>query len=127
MAQVATTGKLTHVEWPAEDTSRARKFWGGLFGYEFQSYEGPVEYHMFQGEPGGAIYPSQSGERGPVVYFDTSDIDASMKQVRDLGGWCDDKAPVPGMGWYARCKDTEGNSFSFWQNDDSAPTPEGWG
>jgi predicted enzyme related to lactoylglutathione lyase len=29
------------------------------------------------------------------------------------------------MGWYARCKDTEGNDFGLWQSDPSAPTPEG--
>jgi predicted enzyme related to lactoylglutathione lyase len=27
---------------------------------------------------------------------------------------------VPGMGWFAACKDPEGNDFSLWQSDNSA-------
>jgi hypothetical protein len=101
------------------------KFWGDLAGWKFQGYEGPIEYNTFQGEPGGAIYPAQSGERGPIVYFETEDIDAEIKRIRDLGGSAEDKAPVPSMGWYARATDTEGNPFSLWQNDESAPAAQG--
>jgi len=27
---------------------------------------------------------------------------------------------VPGMGWFAQLKDTEGNIFAVWQNDAAA-------
>jgi predicted enzyme related to lactoylglutathione lyase len=27
---------------------------------------------------------------------------------------------VPSMGWFAACKDPEGNAFSLWQTDSSA-------
>jgi predicted enzyme related to lactoylglutathione lyase len=27
---------------------------------------------------------------------------------------------VPSMGWFALCKDVEGNEFGLWQNDPSA-------
>nr|MBA3402480.1 VOC family protein [Actinomycetota bacterium] len=40
-------GQMVHLEIPAGDTAKAREFWGGLFGWEWQSYEGsPSEYHM---------------------------------------------------------------------------------
>jgi predicted enzyme related to lactoylglutathione lyase len=29
------------------------------------------------------------------------------------------------MGWFSLCKDTEGNEFGLWQNDPSAPAPNG--
>ena len=29
--------------------------------------------------------------------------------------------PIPHVGWFARCSDTEGNSFSLYQSDESAP------
>jgi predicted enzyme related to lactoylglutathione lyase len=29
--------------------------------------------------------------------------------------------PVPSMGWFSLCKDTEGNEFGLWQNDPNAP------
>ena len=55
-----------------------------------------------------------------IVYFDTEDIDASIAKVRELGGTADDKQPVPTHGWFAGCKDTEGNAFSLWQGDENA-------
>ena len=51
-------GQMVHVEIPAGDTAKARAFWGGLFGWQFQAYEGsPTEYHMtrFSETQGGAI------------------------------------------------------------------------
>ena len=116
------TGKLVHFELPARDTARAKEFWSSLFGWSFQSWNGPVEYHMTEGiEPGGAIYHAEESEPGhPVVYFDTDDVDASTQRIRELGGDADDKQPIPGIGWFARCKDPEGNAFSLFQSDDAA-------
>ena len=45
--------------------------------------------------------------------------------MRELGGKADDKQPIPGIGWFARCKDSEGNSFSLFQGDESVTMPEG--
>jgi predicted enzyme related to lactoylglutathione lyase len=119
--------KIVHFEVPASDTSRAKEFWGSLFGLQFQAYEGPVEYHMFQNDDqtGGAVYPQQEGEQGLITYFSVDDIDAARSKIQQLGGKAEDKAPVPGMGWYARAEDTEGNAFSLWQTDENAPPPEG--
>jgi uncharacterized protein len=118
--------KIVHFEVPAEDTGRAKEFWGSLFGLQFQTYEGPVEYHMFQNDDqtGGGIYPKQQGEKGLITYFNVEDIDAARTKVEELGGKAEDKAPVPGMGWYARAEDTEGNEFSLWQSDENAPPEE---
>jgi uncharacterized protein len=119
-------GGIVHFEIPAQDTARAKNFWGTLFGYQFQSMEGPTEYHMFQtGEnEGGGIYRQQQGETGLITYFNVENIDQARDQVQELGGSAEEKEPVPGMGWYARAQDTEGNTFSLWQSDQSAPAPE---
>ena len=117
-------GKLGHFELPAQDTARARGFWSGVMGWQFGDSAMPdFEYYMVQtGEDqGGAIYPPMAGEKGPIVYFDTDDIDASVAKVREHGGQADDKQPIPHIGWFARCTDTEGNSFSLYQSDESAP------
>ena len=119
--------KIVHFEIPADDTARAREFWGTLFNIQFQSYEGgPVEYHMFQNDDqtGGGLYPRQAGEKGLITYFAVDDMDSSRQKIEQLGGKTEEKAPVPGMGWYARAEDTEGNSFSLWQTDETAPAPE---
>ncbi len=48
------------------------------------------------------------------------DIDAAGAKVRELGGEAGDKSPVPTHGWFAACKDSEGNAFHLWQSDASA-------
>ncbi len=115
-------GKLVHFEMPAQDAARATRFYRDLFGWSFRDPGMPgVEYHMTEagGEPGGAVYPSEGGEKGPIVYFDTDDIDAMLTHVRELGGEAEEKSPIPGVGWFARCRDTEGNPFSLFQSDES--------
>ena len=112
-------GKIVHVEFPARDTARAMEFWSSLMGWQFQSMDAPMEYHMFEAEPAGAVYPSQAGERGPVVYYGSDDIDADIARIRGLGGQAENKMPIPHVGWFARCEDTEGNTFSLFQSDES--------
>jgi uncharacterized protein len=119
-------GQMVHLEIPAGDTAKAREFWGGLFGWQFQAFEGsPTEYHTtrFSDTQGGAIMEAEGGKRGPRVYFDVDDINAAMARVNELGGEGSQALPVPGMGWFGVCKDTEGNEFGFWQNDPNAPPP----
>ena len=114
-------GKVVHVEIAAADTSRAQGFYSGVFGWEIGPPMSPeMDYRMFQTseDSGGAI----SGMAAPgnfTVYLDTDDIDASLAKVSELGGTAGDKTPVPGHGWMAACKDTEGNAFSLWQGDSS--------
>ena len=115
-------GKLVHFELPAKDAARARGFWSGVFGWTFADPGMPgFEYWMTRtGEDqGGAVYPTEGEVRGPIVYFDTDDIDASLEKVRTLGGSAEEKQPIPEIGWFARCIDTEGNAFSLFESDES--------
>jgi uncharacterized protein len=115
-------GKLVHVEIGAKDADRAQGFWSGVFGWEVGPPMSPeMDYRMFQTAPdqGGAIFPSD--ETGNLrVYFDTDDIDATIAKIRSGGGESGDKQPIPGIGWFANCKDTEGNAFNLFQSDESA-------
>jgi uncharacterized protein len=119
-------GQVVQVEIPAGDTARSREFWGSLFGWEFENYGGPVEYHMtrIDESTGAAVYPADGNERGMRVYFDVDDINAAAARVRELGGQAGEGMPVPSMGWFAHCQDAEGNEFGLWQTDPSAPTPD---
>jgi predicted enzyme related to lactoylglutathione lyase len=116
-------GQMVHLEIPAGNTAKAKEFWGGLFGWEFQEFEGsPTEYHMtrFSESTGGAIYGADGDKRGARVYFDVDDVNAGRARVGELGGEAGDAMPVPGMGWFALCTDSEGNEFGLWQNDENA-------
>jgi predicted enzyme related to lactoylglutathione lyase len=116
-------GQMVHFEVPAQNTGRSREFWGSLFGWQFQAFEGsPTEYHMtrLSETQGGAIGEADSDWRAIRLYFDTDDIKASTAKVRELGGEAGDALPVPQMGWFAICKDVDGNEFGLWQNDPEA-------
>ena len=119
-------GQMVHVEIPAGSTAKAREFWGGLFGWQFEAFEGsPSEYHMtrFSDTQGGAIMEADGDKRGPRVYFDVDDINAATARVGELGGQAGDAMPVPSMGWFSINKDSEGNEFGLWQHDPDASMP----
>ena len=119
-------GEIVHIEIPADDTGQSREFYGGLFGWDFQSYPGPFEYHMAQlaDRQGAAVTNMEPGKRGTRSYFLVDDINAGATRVKELGGEANDAQPVPNMGWFATCKDPHGNEFGLWQVDTSAPAPE---
>jgi uncharacterized protein len=119
----AMAGEIVHYEIAAADADRAQAFWSGLFGWSFQGSGMPeMDYRMAQitESAGAAIYPGPDKVGHPIVYHNVDDIDASIAKVKELGGSAGDKMPVPTHGWFAACKDTEGNSFSLWQADSSA-------
>jgi len=86
-------GNIVHFEINAKDANRAKRFYSSLFGWKYKDSEMPgMEYYVIDGaNPGGAINPNTQ-DPGPVVYFDTDNIDASIGKVRELGGKSDDRA-----------------------------------
>jgi uncharacterized protein len=118
-------GKIVHFEIPADDTGKGREFWGSLFGWKFEAFPGPFEYHMTQmsDQTGAAITNMEAGKQGTRAYFDVDEINAGAARVKELGGEAGDAMPVPGMGWFSVCKDPQGNEFGLWQNDPSAQAP----
>ncbi|MFB9833826.1 VOC family protein [Actinoallomurus acaciae] len=107
------SGQISWVELPAADTARARAFYCGLFGWGTSEF-GP-DYHVIGGGPAGAIAPRGDGFTHPRVYFGTGDIDASAKQVRELGGHSEDVQTIPGVGRIAHCHDDQGTPFSLYE------------
>lgn len=121
------TGRMVHIEIPADDTGKSREFYGSLFGWSFEQFPGPSEYHIARIDEGSgaAVSNMEPGKRGTRTYFDVDDINAGAAKVKELGGQADAPMPVPSMGWFATCKDPHGNEFGLWQTDPSASMPEG--
>ena len=118
--------KIVHIEFPAQNADRGETFWESFAGWTIEStgMEG-IDYRMFQeGDWGGAVYPRMDDEPGPTIYLGSDDIDADLAKVHELGGDAEDKQPIPHVGWFARCKDTEGNRFSLFQSDESVAAPQ---
>jgi uncharacterized protein len=115
-------GEMVHFEIPADDTGKAREFWGGLFGWQFENFPGPSEYWMtrISDQSGAAITNMEPSKRGARTYLAVDDINAGAARVKELGGEASDPMPVPNMGWFATCSDPHGNEFGLWQTDPSA-------
>ena len=126
-------GGVVHFEIPADDEDRAREFYSSIFGWGFQVMP-EMEYSLAMtttmdehGRP--AVTGSINGglfRRGdltaPVVTIDVDDIDAALASIAARGGSVvREKLEVPGMGWNAYFKDSEGNVVGLWQN----AVPEG--
>jgi predicted enzyme related to lactoylglutathione lyase len=115
-------GDFTHIEIPADDPARARRFYAELFGWAFQNVPGFEGYHLFTtpaGEQatGGAI--GKRGESAPEsmrTYINVDSVDETTQRIGELGGTVvHEKQEVPGVGWYAVFRDPEGNELALWQ------------
>ena len=69
---------------------------------------------------GVAIFESEHRTGHPNVYLDCENIDESIERVRELGGEADDRTAVPGHGWFASCRDSQGTAFHLWMSDTNA-------
>lgn len=117
----------THFEIPADDLDRVQSFYSTLFGWQFQK-DPNFDYTFIStkthdGKDGmsGGIFKRQDPNQRAANYVDVESIEGSMKKVEELGGKVvSPKLSVKGMGHFAQCIDTEGNSFGLWQNDPNA-------
>ena len=124
--------RVVHFEIHAGDCERAVKFYKAVFGWEFQKWEGPMEYWMVMtgpnDQPGinGGLLPRRGEIDGQAVIayvctVDVTSVDESATTVKSNGGQVVvPKMPIPGVGWLVYCKDTEGNIFGMMQSDEKA-------
>lgn len=116
---------IAHMEIPADDIERARKFYADLFGWEFKEF-GESGYWLFSMERGtkpmgGGMMKRMRPEQPIINYFDIPSIDEYSEKVRSLGGKIvAEKTAVPGMGYFCVCSDTEGNAFGLWEGNENA-------
>jgi predicted enzyme related to lactoylglutathione lyase len=124
--------RVVHFEIHAEDPERAVKFYQQVLGWQFQKWDGPAEYWLISTGP--AEQPGINGgvvrRRGVidgtavlayVCTVDVPSVDDYVKKATTAGGQiAHPKMPIPGIGWLAYVKDTEGNIFGMMQRDPSA-------
>lgn len=115
---------VVHFEIPSDDIGRATKFYRELFGWRIEPTQGYENYNFVtigDGVPGGAIMDRPPVYQGPLVYFGTENIADTIAKAERLGASVvQGRSPVPGMGWYAMLRDTEGNLIALWQRDERA-------
>lgn len=115
-------GQMTHLELPADDPARARRFYEGLFGWEFGEMEQFPNYFLFSfgkiDRAGGAIgLRDQSAPHQLRLYIEVDSLEGVLPKVTALGGKVvEPKTEIPGQGWYAVVDDTEGNQIGLYEN-----------
>lgn len=118
-----------HFELLADDPARVTKFYQDVFGWKIQKWDGPQDYWICEtgdkNTPGidGGIMRRSDGVNFPSTTntLDVSNCDESIDKIKQHGGSIiAPKMAVPGVGWMAYCKDTEGNIFGIMQMDANA-------
>jgi predicted enzyme related to lactoylglutathione lyase len=119
--------RVIHFEINADEPERAKGFYEKVFGWKIVKWEGPVDYWLIQTgeepEPGidGAI--TKREVPGATIFntIGVPSIDEFMKKIEENGGTIVvPKMSVPGVGYAAYFKDTEGNTFGLMEEDTSA-------
>lgn len=121
-------GRVVHFEIHAADPDRAVAFYHAIFGWHIEKVEG-IEYWLAhtgdEADMGidGAFVRRKGADpvpdgpiNGATIIIAVENIDITMQNIKDRG--CQivvDKTEVPGIGWTAYGKDTEGNIFGMIQ------------
>ncbi len=115
-----------HFEIPVDDPDRAETFYSNVFGWTFNRYPGAPQYYGLAATgdsvPGidGALFQRTEGS-GTTITMGVDSIEDALEQIKAAGGSVVlGKTPVPGMGYFWTCTDTEGNAFGIFANDESA-------
>ena len=114
-------GEITHIEFPADDPERAKRFYGAVAGWEFGEMDAFPDYHLFRnGERSGGAIGRRGRSTGQVIrlYITVDSLEEAcaaaeanggtiLEQPADIGG---------GMGRFAVVRDTEGSEIGLWEN-----------
>lgn len=119
--------RVVHFDLPADDIIRAQKFYSEVFGWKFDKWDGPFDYWMTktgednQPEINGGLMERMSGQSGIVNTIDVPSVDEFSNKIQSNGGKIvTAKEPIQGVGYLARCMDTEGNGFCIIELDKGA-------
>jgi len=114
-------GEIIHVEFPADDPERAKRFYAAVAGWEFGEMPEMPGYHLFQTEErhGGAI--GKRGETTPQqlrLYISVDSLEEGCAAAEASGGTVIEPPTEigAGMGRFAVVRDPEGTEVGLWQS-----------
>ena len=119
--------RVIHFELTADDPERAVQLYEKVFGWKIQKWDGPQDYWLAAtGDPGspgidGAIMRRDPNMHSVINTIGVRSLDDSLAKVTAGGGTLvAPRMTIPGVGYFAYCQDTEGNTFGLMQNDPAA-------
>ena len=118
---------MVHFEITADDPDRAVAFYKDVFGWEIHKWDGPMDYWMVQTGPkeqpgiNGGVTRRMGPGTGHINTVDVPSVDEFTARIEASGGTIVlPKMAIPGVGWLAYAKDTEGSIFGIMHADPSA-------
>lgn len=122
-----TAASIIWFEIPVDDIERAQRFYGSLFGWTFNKLPAAIAdyWHIDTGgkdaSPDGGMMPRMHPQQPITNYVSVPSVTTAAAKVQKFGGTvCKPKTAVPGMGYFAICLDTEGNTFALWEMNERA-------
>jgi uncharacterized protein len=116
---------LVHFEIPATDPAKVARFYGQLFGWKFNKWEGGnMDYWLISHKDAqspddtmGGLYKRNMPQEGFLNYINVKSIDESIKNATNLGATVVmAKQEIPNIGYSAVLKDPDGNTFALFQS-----------
>jgi predicted enzyme related to lactoylglutathione lyase len=117
-------GEITHIEIPADDVERAKRFYSAVAGWEFNAMEGYPDYWLFRSsESSGGGLGVRGGSVGNVIriYISVDKLEPAIAAAEANGGSVvSAPAEVPGQGRFAVLLDPEGSEIALWESANPA-------
>jgi predicted enzyme related to lactoylglutathione lyase len=112
-------GEINHIEFPADDTDRAKAFYAAVAGWEFGEMDGFPNYYMFRTSEGnGGAIGKRDESTGHIlrIYITVDSIEAAVAAAEANGGKTKEpKSEIEGMGWFAVVIDPEGSEVGLFE------------
>lgn len=116
---------VVHFEIGVKDLAKAQKFYGPIFGWEFQGYGpttamitnvGPMCEKKTEGIGGMINSLGHEPHKYVTFYAQVDNIEKTLEQINKLGGkTLVPPQEVPNMGHFAWFQDPEGNCLGLWK------------
>ena len=111
---------FVHLELNTPDLSKAKAFYGELFGWEFQDMDmGPSGiYSTFKPSegPGGGMTSMSTGNQGWLTYVGVKNIQESTDKARSLGATIIiGPHDIPNVGFFTILQDPTGCTIAMFQ------------
>lgn len=111
-----TKRNIVHIEIPTANAKKSGDFYGNLFGWHIETDEkmGYTIWDPHEGPGGGFSVLGDDTAVGEVLlYVDSDDIEADLKQAVALGGTLVmPKTEIPTVGFFGIFKDPTGNKIA---------------
>ena len=119
--------RVEHFDIAADDPERAMKFYTDVFGWKIEKWEGPMDYWLVttgpDDQPGinGGIAKRKNPSESTTNTIGVASVDEYTAKITEADEKIlQSKMPIPDVGYFALCQDTEGNVFGIIEENTEA-------